>query len=153
MDHGSMAHGEMNAAGKFLMRQSSGTAFQPLAWPMPMLITRAGDWHLLWMGQGFVLNTQQSGPRGGDKFYSSNWGMLGAIHRLGGGSLMFRSMVSLDPGTMTHRSYPLLFQTGETAFGRPLVDGQHPHDFVMEIGVQYAHSIGEKEYGTFTTRQ
>jgi hypothetical protein len=52
-------------------------------------------------------------------------------------------MLSLEPGAVTNRRYPLLFQTGETAFGTPLVDGQHPHDFVMELGMQYARPIGE----------
>jgi hypothetical protein len=138
------AHSDMNSAGMFLMRQSSGTAMQPEAWPMPMLVNRTGSWNLMWMGQTFVTSTQQSGPRGGDKVYSSNWGMLGAVHRAGSGSLMLRTMLSLDPATMTGRRYPLLFQTGETAFGVPLVDAQHPHDFVMELSVQYAHPLGEK---------
>jgi hypothetical protein len=107
-------------------------------------MTRAGGWNLMWMGQAFLVDTQQSGPRGGDKLYSANWGMLGAVHKLGRGSLMLRSMLSLEPATVTGRRYPLLFQTGEIAYGVPLVDGQHPHDFVMELSVQYAHPIGEK---------
>jgi hypothetical protein len=57
---------------------------------------------------------------------------------------MLRSMLSLEPATVTDRRYPLLFQTGETAYGSPLVDAQHPHDFLMELSVQYAHPIGEK---------
>jgi len=46
-------------------------------------------------------------------------------------------MVSLEPATVTHRFYPELFQQGETAFGRPITDGQHPHDFLMEIAALY----------------
>jgi hypothetical protein len=144
MDHSTMNHTDMNRSGMLLMNESSGTGFQPAAWPMPMVMTRAGGWNLLWMGQAFLVDTQQSGPRGGDKFYSSNWGMLGAVHRAGSGSLMFRAMLSLEPATITNRRYPLLFQTGETAYGVPLVDAQHPHDFVMELSVQYAHPAGEK---------
>jgi hypothetical protein len=53
-------------------------------------------------------------------------------------------MVSLDPLTVRGKQYPLLFQTGETAHGKPIVDGQHPHDLLMEIGVHYARPIGEK---------
>jgi hypothetical protein len=144
MDDSAMAHTDMNSAGKFLMNESSGTAFQPAAWPMPMVMTRTGDWHLMWMGQAFIVDTQQSGPRGGEKFYSTNWGMLGAVHQLGRGSVMLRATLSLEPATITDRRYPLLFQTGETAYGMPLVDAQHPHDFVMELSVQYAHPLGEK---------
>src|SRR4051794_16177574 len=90
-DHSMMhMHSSMNDGGSFLMRESSGTGLQPAAWPMPMLMTRADGWDLMWMGQAFVVDTQQSGPRGGDKLYSVNWGMLGAIHKLGRGSLMLR---------------------------------------------------------------
>lgn len=143
MDHSDMGNSGMNSAGMFLMTESSGTGLQPAAWPMPMLMTSVGDWRLVAMGQAFIVDTQQSGPRGGDKFYSVNWGMLGAVHKLGRGSFMLRSMLSLEPATVTDRRYPLLFQTGETAYGAPLVDAQHPHDFVMELSAQYAHPLGE----------
>jgi hypothetical protein len=149
-DHAGMEHmqhmheQETNSAARFLMSESSGTGFQPEAWPMPMRMNRIGDWHFMWMGQAFVVATQQAGPRGGDKVYSANWGMLSAVHELGSGSLMVRSMLSLDPATVTNRRYPLLFQTGETAYGKPLVDAQHPHDFLMELSVQYAHALGGK---------
>jgi hypothetical protein len=151
MDDSAVGHSGMDSAGMFLMNESSGTGFQPGAWPMPMLMTGAGNWHLMWMGQGFIVDTQQSGQRGGDKLYSVNWGMLGAVHKLGRGSLMLRSMLSLEPATVTDRRYPLLFQTGETAYGTPLVDAQHPHDFVMELSVQYAHPLGEKGTWNITT--
>jgi hypothetical protein len=144
MNHPGTNHEGMSSAGMFLMNQSSGTAFQPAAWPMPMVMTNAGKWNLMWMGQAFLVSTQQSGARGGDKVYSSNWGMLGAIRKAGKGSVMLRSMLSLEPATVTNRRYPLLFQTGETAYGAPLVDAQHPHDFVMELSVQYARPIGER---------
>ena len=67
MDHGSMGQESMSPSQDFLMRESSGTGFQPSAWPMPMLMTRAGSWNLMWMGQAYVVATQESGPRGGDK--------------------------------------------------------------------------------------
>jgi hypothetical protein len=127
----------------FFMGESSGTAVQPSAWPMPMLMTNPGSWQLSWMGQAFLVDTQQTGPLGADKLYSGNWGMLGAVHRLAGGAVMLRAMLSLEPATVTDRRYPLLFQTGETAFGSPITNAQHPHDFVMEWSAQYSHSVGE----------
>src|SRR5262249_48619910 len=143
MTHAGMTH-DMSASAMFLMDESSGTAFQPSSWPMPMMLTKTDDWHLMWMGQAFLVDTQQAGPRGGAELYSTNWGMLGAVHEVAGGSIMLRSMLSLEPATITDRRYPLLFQTGETAYGVPLVDAQHPHDFVMELSAQYAHPLGEK---------
>ncbi|MEO8662725.1 MAG: hypothetical protein ABI693_29965 [Bryobacteraceae bacterium] len=144
MDHSAMHHDSLNRAAQFLMNQSSGTAIQAEAWPMPMIMTKLGSWRLMWMGEAFIVETQQSGPRGGDKLYSPNWGMLGAVHQVGRGSIMLRSMVSLDPATVTDRRYPLLFQTGENAFGKPIVDGQHPHDLVMELSIQYARPLSER---------
>jgi hypothetical protein len=70
--------------------------------------------------------------------------MLGAARPFAGGALMIRTMVSLEPLTVRNGSYPLLFQTGETANGRALVDGQHPHDAVMELGMQYVRPVGER---------
>ena len=139
-----MNHGmDMNDAGMYLMNTASGTSMNPLSWTMPMLMPRLGSWNLMLMGQAFIIDTQQSGPRGGDKFYSANWFMGAAEHKLGGGSVLFQTMLSLDPATVTNRRYPLLFQTGETAYGKPLVDAQHPHDFIMSIGVNYAHPLSE----------
>ena len=134
---------QMNEAGMYLMSMASGTSMNPLSWPMPMLMRRSGSWNLMLMGQAFIVDTQQSGPRGGDKLYSPNAFMFSAEHSIGNGSLMLQSMLSLEPATITNRSYPLLFQTGETAYGRPLVDAQHPHNLFMALGVQYAHPLGD----------
>lgn len=133
-----------NRSTGFLFGFGSGTSVNPASWPMPMVMQTKGEWNLMWMGQAFLVGTQQSGPRDGDKIYSANWGMLAAARNLGRGSLMLRGMVSLDPLTVTGKQYPLLFQSGETANGKPIVDGQHPHDFLMELSIHYARSLGEK---------
>ena len=146
-DHSSMPGMDMsntNDAAMFLMNLSSGTSVNPAAWPMPMLTKPLGSWATMFMAQAFINDTQQSGPRGGDKLYSTNWFMANAQHPLRKkGAIEFQVMLSLEPATVTERRYPLLFQTGETAFGKPIVDGQHPHDFVMALGVQYARKLGE----------
>ncbi len=141
-DHGNHASGS-NAATAFLFRFGSGTSVNPAAWPMPMVMQSKGNWNLMWMGQAFLVGTQQSGPRGGDKLYSTNWGMLAAARSLGRGSLMLRGMLSLDPLTITGKQYPLLFQSGETAYGKPIVDGQHPHELFMELSIHYARPLSE----------
>ena len=84
---------------------------------------------LMFHGNAFVVGTRQSRPRGGDKFFSTNWFMPMAQRSLGPGQLTIRSMFSLEPATVTDRRYPLLFQQVETAYGAPIADGQHPHDF------------------------
>jgi hypothetical protein len=133
----------MNDAGMLLMDQASGTSMNPRSWTMPMLMTSAGAWRLMFMAQLFLVDTQESGPRGHAKLYSPNWFMFGAEHSVGRGSFMFQLMLSLEPLTITQRRYPELFQTGETAFGQPLVDAQHPHNLIMGMGLNYAYPLGE----------
>ena len=91
----------------------------------------------------FLNEIQQSGPRGADKFFSTNWFMPMAQRKLGGGTLTLRTMLSLEPATVSNRRYPELFQQGETAYGRPIVDGQHPHDFFMELAALYDYKLKE----------
>jgi hypothetical protein len=141
MDHGE--HASTNEASTYVMQQASGTSMNPRSWRMPMVMFSSAGWRFMTMAQAFVVDTQQSGPRGRDKFYSANWGMFSTSHSAGRGTFSVQSMLSLDPATVTNRSYPLLFQTGESAFGKPLVDAQHPHDFFMSVGVHYARPIGE----------
>jgi hypothetical protein len=135
---------DMNGPGMFLMGLASGTSANPAAYPMPMPMTRLGSWNAMFMGTAFVSDIQQSGPRGGDKLYSTNWFMASAEHRAGAkGAFEMDLMLSLEPATITDRRYPLLFQTGETAYGLPLTDAQHPHNFIMALGFHYVYQLGE----------
>ena len=141
---GGMNMVEMNSASMYLMNLASGTSSNPASWPMPMLMTHFGSWNTMFMGSGFVVDTQQSGPRGGDKLYSPSVFMAAAEHRVGQkGAFEVNLMLSLDPATITGERYPLLFQTGETAYGKALVDAQHPHNFIMGLGFHYAHQLSE----------
>jgi hypothetical protein len=127
----------------------SGTDLEPGSTPAPMLMTMHGDWMFMLHGVAFLNVLQQSGPRGADKFFSTNWIMPMAQRSFHSGTLSLRAMFSLEPATVTDRRYPLLFQQGETAFGRPIVDGQHPHDFLMEIAAMYDLKLGEKTLLSF----
>jgi len=134
----------MNPPGMLLMNLSSGTSANPESWPMPMVMVQPGGWSTMFMGVAFLSDIQQSGPRGGDKLYSTNWFMAAAQHRAGArGAFQAVLMLSLEPATVTDRRYPLLFQTGETAYGLPLIDAQHPHNFIMALGFHYAYQLGE----------
>jgi hypothetical protein len=121
----------------------SGTSAEPNSTPVPMLMATTGKWRLMFHANVFVLAEQQSSPRGGDKFFSTNWFMGMAQHSLGPGVFTARAMLSLEPATITGRQYPLLFQQGETAFGTPIADGQHPHNFFMEIAALYDLKLGK----------
>ena len=156
MSHGQAAMGAMDSMAPQTLVQlvanhasSGGTSVQPISTPSPMLMTRKGAWMLMFHANVFVLDQQQSGPRGADKFFSTNWFMPMAQRTLGAGVFTARVMLSFEPATVTGRRYPLLFQQGETAFGLPIVDGQHPHDFVMELAALYDWKLSEKSLLSF----
>lgn len=104
---------------------------------------------LMFHGNAFLADTQQSSRRGGDKFFSTNWFMPMAQRSLGRGQLTIRAMFSLEPATVADRRYPLLFQQGQAAYGAPIADGQHPHDFFMELAALYDLPLGEHNLLTF----
>ncbi len=125
-----------------LHHAASGTSAEPNSTPAPMLMQMKGPWMLMFHANAFLLDLQQTSPRGGDKVFSTNWFMPMAERELGPGQVTLRAMFSLEPATITDRRYPLLFQQGETAFGKPIVDGQHPHDFFMELAALYDLKLG-----------
>jgi hypothetical protein len=135
-----------DATTDLLMRQASGVAMNPASAPMQMSMTHRGAWMLMLHGEAFVSQVVQSGPRGGDKLFSTNWAMGSAQRAAGGGQLLFRTMLSLEPLTVG-KKYPELFQTGETINGAPIVDAQHPHDFFMELAAEYAHPLTANTIG------
>jgi hypothetical protein len=132
-----------------LHHATSGTSIEPASTPTPMLMSSRGAWMLMLHGSAFISDTQQHATtsRGGDKLFSTNWLMPMAQRQLGPhgkyGQLTLRTMLSLEPVTITGRQYPELFQQGETAFGKPIIDGQHPHDFLMELAALYDIKVNE----------
>lgn len=128
---------------------ASGTAAEPVSTPAPMLMIKTGGWMLMFHANVFVLNEQQSSPRGNDRFFSTNWFMPMAQRKLGVGIFTTRVMLSLEPATVTNERYPLLFQEGETAFGVPIADGQHPHNLIMELAALYDLKLGERSLLSF----
>ena len=122
---------------------SSGTSIEPASTPVPMLMTARGSWRLMLHANAFAANSQQQAdsPRNRDAFFSTNWIMPMAQRSLGpngrGGQLTLRAMLSFEPALISNRNYPELFQQGETAYNKPIVDGQHPHDFFMEVAALY----------------
>ena len=122
-------------------RMGSGTSWIPDAVPLPARHHMAGPWLLMLHGFVFVEYDAQGGPRGDDQFGSLNWAMVMASRDWLGGRLQGRAMLSLDPATVTNRGYPLLLQSGESYNGQPLVDRQHPHDFLMEVAAMYERAL------------
>jgi hypothetical protein len=127
----------------------SGTTWQPSSGPMHMYHRQSGDWLLMFHYNLVAGVNSQGGPRGVTKVESANWFMPMAFHKLGKGTVQLRGMFSFEPFTFPPGGSPLLFQTGETYKGQPLIDRQHPHDFFMELSAQYTLPVGER--GTWFT--
>ena len=129
--------------GYSMMRDASGTSWQPDSTPMEGFGWRSGGWTGMVHGYVNLVYDHQGGPRGDTKTFSSSMLMVMAQHGLGPGTITLRSMLSLDPA-MGPSGYPLLLQTGETANGvTPLIDRQHPHDLFMELAGVYSLPVAK----------
>jgi YtkA-like len=123
-------------------REGSGTAWQPDSTPMYMLMLPSlGGFELSLMGSiqaGFV---DSGGKRGDKAFFSNSMIMLMGRKEIGKGTIGLRLMTSADPEINGQFGVPNLFQTGETANGRSLVDRQHPHNLYSELAMSYAQPL------------
>ena len=126
-------------------RNGSGTGWLPDASPMYGYMLHGKRWMYMFHGNVFLRYNNQDitnkGTRGDTKVDAPNWFMAMGQRRIGDSGLFrFSSMFSLDP-LFGGEGYPLLFQTGETYQGEPLVDRQHPHNLFSELSVAYTHMI------------
>ncbi len=149
MGHDAMSMSSHSLVASLLQHAASGTDAEPNSTPFQMLMATWGSWTLMFHGDAFLSEMQQSGSRGADKLFSTSWWMPMAQRKFGKGTLTLRTMLSFEPATVSDRRYPELFQQGETAFGRPIVDGQHPHDFFMELAVLYDYRVSEHTLVSF----
>jgi len=129
--------------GVAMDRMGSGTTWIPDAVSLPSRHYMTGRWEMMLHGFVFAQENVQLGPRGSSQFGALNWGMFMASRALAGGRFQARTMLSLDPATVTPRGYPLLLQSGESYQGLGLHDRQHPHDFLMELGVLYERPLNK----------
>ena len=139
-------HGSMNGAlGPYpMVRESSGTAWQPDTSGHMGWMNASGGWTLMAHGILNLVYDHQSGRRGDDKAFASGMLMGMAQRPIGNRTLQFRAMLSPDP-IMGKSGYPLLLASGETANGTDrLIDRQHPHDFFMELSASVSQDVGSK---------
>jgi hypothetical protein len=154
MDHRSNDH-EMDSSGVPMShsyslnlpmnRNGSGTGWLPDKSPMYGYMLHSNKWMYMFHGNIFVRYNNQDigndGTRGDSKVDAPNWFMAMGQRRVGQKGLFhFNAMFSLDP-LFGGDGYPLLFQTGETYDGKPLVDRQHPHNLFSELSVSYTQSL------------
>jgi hypothetical protein len=163
--------------GTVLQHTSSGTSIEPASTPVQMWMAMHGNWMLMLHGLASVSGIFQhaatnTGPspsqcalygiipcptaesRAQSAAFSTNWIMPMAMRTWDPQSgprqtLTLRTMLSLEPATVRNGSYPELFQQGETWNSDPIVDGQHPHDFVMELAALYDLELSKQTLLSF----
>jgi len=146
MNMGNMSHAfSLNLP---MNRNGSGTGWLPDASPMYGNMYHSKKWMYMLHYNLFLRYTNQDfsgkGSRGNDAFDAPNWLMFMGQTKVGAKGLFhFSTMFSLDPVTEGGDGYPLLFQSGETYKGKPLVDRQHPHDLFSELSVSYSHAFSK----------
>lgn len=101
-----------------------------------------GGWQVMQDGVVYALFNNQGGPRGDREFVLPNWWMGMAATDRGRHRVGFSGMLSLDALTVGRSGYSELFQAGEMLDGAPLVDRQHPHDFLMQLAASWRVSMG-----------
>jgi hypothetical protein len=126
-------------------RNGSGTGWLTDTSPMYGYMLHSKKWMFMFHGNIFVRYTNQdiedAGTCGDSKLDAPNWLMAMGQRRVGQKGLFhFSGMFSLDP-LFGGEGYPLLFQTGETHNGEPLVDRQHPHNLFSELSIGYTQSF------------
>ncbi len=103
-----------------------------------------GSWQ--WSAEGNVFagyNYQKREFTDFDEIESQNWVVTALSKTFTSGSgFQFAGMFSLEPFTLRDLGSPQVFQTGETFGGAPLVDYQHPHDLIMNLGGSFTQPIG-----------
>jgi hypothetical protein len=130
-------------------RNGSGTGWSPDAAPMYGTMYHSKNWMYMLHYNLFIRYNKQDlankGSRGDAMVDAPNWLMFMGQRKVGeNGLFRFGTMFSLDAVITGQRGYPLLFQSGESAHGEPLVDRQHPHDLFSELSVAYSYALSKK---------
>jgi hypothetical protein len=104
-------------------------------------------WDLRFDGAAFVQALVEPGDRhrtGGPSTRqggSVNWAMLMARRSVGSGRLGVRTMVSAEPWTVPGCGSLSFLATGDVCDGEAIHDRQQPHDFIMELAVDYDRAL------------
>jgi hypothetical protein len=132
----------------FLLRNVSGTAWNPGPVPHhPHLVSR-GDWTTFLEGSAFLTYVSESGPKDQrNEVFSTNWFAGGAQRALGSRALvLFRARASAEPYTIPREGYPQLLQEVSPESGGPLLDHMRAHEPLGEVAAHFAFRTGTASY-------
>ena len=83
-----------------------------------------------------------------DAWESQNW-LMGAVERPGPvvAACAALAMLTFEPFSLGAIGSPQVFQTGETYRNAPIIDYQHPHDLIMQLGADVSRRAGRATVG------
>ncbi|HKO58385.1 MAG TPA: hypothetical protein VJ276_21145 [Thermoanaerobaculia bacterium] len=124
----------------FLLRNVSGTAFNPGDAPHHPILWTRGAWTTFVEGSAAVAQVSETGPADPQSgTFSVNWIGAGAQRTLGRrGLVLVRARGSLEPATIQNDGYPQLLQVVSPESGGPLLDRMRAHEAISEVGIDLA---------------
>ena len=128
-------------------KEASGTAWLPEATPMYGVHRPWRGWDLRIDGAVFLQAVYEPGDRhrtggtGNRQGGSVNWGMLMMRRNIGDGRFGVRTMFSAEPWTVPGCGSLSFLATGEVCENDTIHDRQQPHDFLMELAVDYDRAL------------
>jgi hypothetical protein len=124
----------------FLLRNVSGTAFNPGPTPHHLHLVTGGVWTSYVEGSVFVTHVTESGPAvKHTSTFSTNWIAAGAQRSIGSrGLLLLRARGSFEPVTIPNGGAPQLVQYISSDGGGPLLDAMRAHDAIGELAADLA---------------
>jgi hypothetical protein len=139
---------EITFQNTFLLRNISGTAWNPGPEPHHANLFTRGPWRAFVTGTLFATFSAETGPdEQRNEVFSTNWVAAGAQRTLGSrGLLLFRGRVSLEPLTIPEEGYPQMLQFVTAEGGGPLLDTMRPHDLAGEIAADLALRLGTASF-------
>jgi hypothetical protein len=144
MDPGMVMPTAVRAEPDPMSQEGSGTSWLPKSTQMFGWMQMHGSDMTMEHGAIFPRYVDTGSLRGDRRADAPNWFMAMGTHALGTrAQIGIVTMLSADTLTENTSGYPLLFQTGETAYGAPLHDHQHPHDLFAELALDGSLRIGK----------
>jgi hypothetical protein len=129
--------------GDSMSQEGSGTSWVPRSTQMFGWMRMGPRDMQMTHGEIFPRYVSTGSLRGDRRLDAPNWFMFMGTHSLSASAQFgYTAMISADFLTENENGYPLLFQSGETAYGHPLHDHQHPHDLFSELAVDYSARVG-----------
>jgi len=126
-----------------MSEEGSGTSWVPRSTQMFGWMRMSATDMQMTHGAIFPRYVSTGSDRGGRRVDAPNWFMFMGSHAFSDRSQFgYAAMLSADFLTENENGYPLLFQTGESAYGQRLHDYQHPHELFSELAVTYSVRVG-----------